>query len=312
MNSPNPFNTTVQGFDTPVEAPRTEEQAAQWQDANRSFWEHHPMRYDWKQSIAPAEFSPEFYQEIDDRFLTEVKKFMPWKKIPFDPLIDFDKLAAEDVLEIGVGCGTHAQLLATHARSFAGIDLTEYAIKCTSHRPKIIASGAKIMQMDAEKMAFPDSSFDFIWSWGVIHHSSNTQQILREMNRVLRPGGKATVMVYHRSFWHYYVLAGLFHGIIRGQLFREKSLNKVLQLNIDGAIARHYKFSEWRKEVADFFTIDRMCVYASKPELFPLPGGKLKSFAMNATPNSVTRFFGNTLRFGLFLVAQMSVEKQTA
>ncbi len=190
-------------------------------------------------------------------------------------------------------------------RSFTGIDLTDYAVKCTSQRPKIIASGAKILRMDAEKMAFPENSFDFIWSWGVIHHSSNTRQILREMNRVLRPGGRATVMVYHRSFWHYYVLAGFFHGIIRGQLFREKSLNKVLQLNIDGAIARHYKFSEWRKEAADLFKIDRMCVFASKPELFPLPGGKLKTFAMNATPNVVTRFFGNTLRFGLFLVAQI-------
>ena len=305
-----PFNTTVLGFETPVDAPKTDEQAAQWQEANRSFWEHHPMRYDWKQSIAPKAFSPEFYQEIDERFLTEVKKFMPWDKIPFDPLINFDELARQDVLEIGVGCGTHAQLLATHARSFTGIDLTDYAVKCTSQRSKIISKGGKIVRMDAEKMAFPDNSFDFIWSWGVIHHSSDTRQILREMNRVLRPGGRATVMVYHRSFWHYYVLAAFFHGIIRGQLFREKSLNKVLQMNIDGAIARHYKFSEWRNEVADLFSIQRLCVYASKPELFPLPGGRLKTFLMRATPNFVTRFFGNTLRLGLFLVAQMSVEKK--
>ena len=306
----NPFNTTVEGFQTPVDTAKTAEQATQWQEANRSFWEHHPMRYDWKQSIAPWEFSSEFYQEIDDRFLTEVKKFMPWKKIPFDPLIDFDNLTEQDVLEIGVGCGTHAQLLASYARSFTGIDLTEYAVKCTSQRPKIISKAAKILRMDAEKMAFPDNSFDFIWSWGVIHHSSDTRQILREMHRVLRPGGRATVMVYHRSLWHYYILAGFFHGIVRRQLFKEKSISRVLQLNSDGAIARHYKPSQWRHEVDDLFSIQRMRVFASKAELFPLPAGVPKTFLMRATPNIVTRFFGNTLRLGLFLVAQMSVEKK--
>ena len=68
--------------------------------------------------------------------------------------------------------------------------------------------------MDAEKMDFADASFDFIWTWGVIHHSSNTRQILSEMSRILRPGGRAVVMVYHRSFLYYYVFNGFFRGVL--------------------------------------------------------------------------------------------------
>ncbi len=302
----------VRGFDTPTDLPATAEEAVRWQSANRSVWENNPMRYDWKQDIAPAEFSAAFYHEIDERFLTEARKFMPWKKIPFDALIDFDAIGKQDVLEIGVGCGTHAQLLASHARSFTGIDLTSYAVRCTSARMQLNGLNARIQQMDAEKMEFADNSFDFIWSWGVIHHSANTRQILQEMNRVLRPGGSATIMVYYRSFWHYYILAGIFHGLVRGQLFREKSLHRVLQQNTDGAIARYYKISDWREEIGNLFSIEKLQIYGAKAELFPLPGGKVKALAMFVVPNVVSRFFTNTLRCGHFLVAKMKVVKESA
>lgn len=308
MNT-DPDTAEIKGFDSPTSAPTSAEEAARWQIANRAFWENTPMRYDWKQSIAPVEFSAEFYQEIDERFLADACKFIPWKSIPFDALIDFETLKQKDVLEIGVGCGTHAQLLATHARSFTGIDLTNYAVNCTAIRMAVNNIDAKVLQMDAEKMAFADNSFDFIWSWGVIHHSANTRQVLSEMNRVLRPGGKATVMVYHRSWWNYYVLGGLFHGILRGQLFREKSIHRVLQRTTDGALARFYTAPEWRTETAGLFYNDRIGIYGAKSELFPLPAGRVKSFAMSLTPNGLSRLFTNTLRFGNFLVAEMTVTK---
>jgi len=44
-----------------------------------------------------------------------------------------------------------------------------------------------------------------VYSNGVIHHAPQTQQILREMHRVLRPGGKAVVIVYHRGSLKYFV-----------------------------------------------------------------------------------------------------------
>jgi ubiquinone/menaquinone biosynthesis C-methylase UbiE len=54
--------------------------------------------------------------------------------------------------------------LARHAKSFTGIDLTDYAIKSTSERLKCFGLTGTILQMDAEEMSFSGSSFDFVWS----------------------------------------------------------------------------------------------------------------------------------------------------
>lgn len=223
------------GFAGPTVLPASDEQHETWQKANREFWQDQPMRYDWKQRIAAPEFSPQFHEEIDRRFFSNASEFMPWNTLPFDPLIDFDHLHDKDVLEIGVGNGSHAALLCAHAKSFTGIDLTEYAVTSTSTRLQHAGLAGKIMQMDAERMQFPDQSFDFVWSWGVIHHSSDTRQVLKEIVRVLRPGGRAVTMVYHRSAWSYYFLGTFAHGIARGGFFKQGSLHKVVQSATDGA-----------------------------------------------------------------------------
>ncbi len=168
------------------------------------------MRYDWNDEIGYKEYSKEFFDEIDKRFFLNSKDFLPFKKIPFDPLIDFENLKNKDVLEIGVGNGSHASLLAQHSKSFTGIDLTEYAVKSTSARFKEFGLPGTIKRMDAETLEFENESFDFVWSWGVIHHSSNTRKILEEINRVLKPGGEATIMVYYRSLWSYYFLTSIY------------------------------------------------------------------------------------------------------
>ena len=99
--------------------------------------------------------------------------------------------------------------------------------------------------MDAEHMAFNDNSYDYIWSWGVIHHSADTRRVLEEMHRVLRPGGKCTVMIYYRSWWHFYV-CGFLRGVFQNQFKKQRDLHQVAQGATDGAIARHYTVSEWR------------------------------------------------------------------
>ena len=65
------------------------------------------------------------------------------------------------------------------------------------------------------------------------------------MYRILRPGGPATVMVYHRSWLYAYIYAALYRGIVLAG-FRRHSLHELLQLHTDGAIARFYRCDEWR------------------------------------------------------------------
>jgi ubiquinone/menaquinone biosynthesis C-methylase UbiE len=293
------------GFDTPIALPRDNEQERLWQDANRSWWETHPMTYDWCGKINFPEFTKEFYLGLDKRFFLSAKEYMLWDKIPFDSLIDFNSLKDKDVLEIGVGSGSHAQLLAHYSKSFTGIDITDYAVTSTSRRMKCFGYKAKILRMDAEQMDFDDNAFDFIWTWGVIHHSSNTEKILAEMSRVLRPGGQAIVMVYHRSLFSYYIITGLIRGIFLGDLIRAKSIHKISQYWTDGAIARYYSIPEWKELCSKFYHIEDILVFGQKSGLIPLPAGKIKDLILQLIPNSLSRFLTNKCQMGEFLVAKL-------
>jgi ubiquinone/menaquinone biosynthesis C-methylase UbiE len=160
----------------------------------------------------------------------------------------------------------------------------------------------RIERMDAEHMSFPDASFDYIWTWGVIHHSADTSRVLREMRRVLRPGGRATVMVYHRSWFYTYVYIALLRGIVLGG-FLKYSLHELLQLNTDGAIARFYRRDEWRALVESCgLAIETERIMGQKSEVILLPAGVLKAFVTRVVPDGLTRLLTNGCRQGGFLI----------
>ena len=294
-----------ENFTSPTSLPESSGESAEWQKLNKKWWEEHPMRYDWNEKLQFEEFSKEFFEEVDKRFFDNARQFLPYKKIPFDPLINFDKLKDADVLEIGVGMGSHAALLAKHSHRFTGIDLTEYAVNSTTKRFEVFNLPGKIIRMDAEKMEFEDNSFDYIWSWGVIHHSSNTPQVLKEINRVLKPGGEAVIMVYYRNYWNYYFLPGFIRGILMGEFFKHKSLLQIYQDYNDGATARVYTISEWKNAVKDLFEINYIKIMGMKSEPFPIPAGNFKDKFLSLIPNSFSRFLTNNLRMGSFLISSL-------
>ena len=295
-------------FAAPTQIPDSPETSQEWIEANKSWWERNPMRYDWLHGeldqIPYPEFSKEFYEEIDRRFFSNANEYLPAKKIPFDGLIDFDDLRDKNVLEVGVGNGSHAQLLARHSGNFTGIDLTDYGIRSTSERMKVFGlNKANIVQMNAEDLQFESNSFDFVWSWGVIHHSANPPQILKEIHRVLKPGGTFKTMVYYRSFWSYYTF-GLLAGIGRGYFFRGHTLHESVQRITDGAIARYYSKSEWANELETAgFDVKDVRVLGMKSAILPIPGSRLKYKVLNLVPNGLSRLMSNTLRMGSFVVS---------
>lgn len=293
------------GFNGRTGLPENGVQETAWQEANRNFWERNPMQYDWKNDIVPDKFSLDYYREIDNRFLGQAAEYLPRSDKPFGYLIPYDRLAMMDCLEIGVGCGTHAALLASSSKSFTGIDLTDHAIECTRRRFECFGLEGSIKCMDAERMEFEDSSFDFIWSWGVIHHSSNTKNVLAEMWRVLRPGGRAVVMVYSRNYWNYYIVHGIGHGIFRGLFFKGYSISDIMQLQTDGALARFYARDEWCQQVMPWFKVEKIEVFGQKSDLLPIPAGKFKQAVLKMIPDGFGRFFTHHLGWGNFLVAQM-------
>jgi SAM-dependent methyltransferase len=115
------------------------------------------------------------------------------------PFARFEEAQDKDVLEIGVGMGSdHQKLAEASPRSLRGLDLTDRALEHTRQRFQAFGLNSELASGNAEKLTFADNSFDFVYSWGVIHHSPDTPQAAREILRVLRPGGVARVMIYHR------------------------------------------------------------------------------------------------------------------
>jgi len=301
------FGNKARGFVSPTQGPPTEEMRRKWQEANRNWWSSTPMRYDWRNEIPHPKYSRGYFEEIDRRFFESSQNYMPYRVLPFETEIPFEQLPNLDVLEIGVGHGSHAGQIAPRAKSFTGIDITEPAVEATRKRMELLGlKTARVMQMDAEEMTFANDSFDYIWTWGVIHHSADTKRILQQMHRVLRPSGRANVMVYHRSIWKYYVFDAVFKGILQGKIFRGETLHEINQAGTDGAIARHFRPREWRDLVSGLYKVDAFRIYGLKSDLVPLPAGRLKDTCESMLPDVVARAFTNSLGWGSFLTIHMT------
>jgi ubiquinone/menaquinone biosynthesis C-methylase UbiE len=111
----------------------------------------------------------------------------------------FEGARGLDVLEVGVGMGAdHCELARCLPRSLSGVDLTERAVEFTRKRLALYGLTSALRQADAEKLPFEDQTFDLVYSWGVLHHSPDTQKAIDEVWRVLRPGGRARIMIYNK------------------------------------------------------------------------------------------------------------------
>ena len=94
------------------------------------------------------------------------------------------------VLEIGCGRGVGVEiLLSLGAEHVTGFDLDPKMITLAQKRLEIFGDRARVFVGDAEAIDSPDASFDAVVDYGVIHHIPQWQKALREIARVLKPGG---------------------------------------------------------------------------------------------------------------------------
>ena len=85
-------------------------------------------------------------------------------------------LGGARVLEVGSGAG----LLQDVVADYTGLDISATA-RSRYHKP--------FVQADARAIPFKDGEFDMVWTVWVLEHIPNPEQALREMRRVLKPGG---------------------------------------------------------------------------------------------------------------------------
>jgi ubiquinone/menaquinone biosynthesis C-methylase UbiE len=157
--------------------------------ANKEFW-NELCGSGLAQTIGITSHDAESLRKFDDAYLSYYPYLLP--------IVRPETMRGQKVLEIGLGYGTLGQRLAAHAGFYQGLDISEGPVRMMNHRLRLAGHNGEARQGSALEMPFEDASFDQVVSIGCFHHTGDTARCVRETLRVLRPGGRAVVMLYHR------------------------------------------------------------------------------------------------------------------
>ena len=244
-------------------------------------------------------------------------------------VVNFPRWRDSDVLEVGCGLGTDAINFARRGARYTGVDLTEASVDLVRRRFELEGLDGDVRVADAELLPFAEGSFDLVYSHGVLHHTPDTQRAISEVHRVLKPGGTAMIMLYHKNSYNYRMnimilrrigvrLLGFGWGprfvrlltgedearlrelqsIYRRDRDRLLSPQEFLNQNTDGAgnpLARVYT----RREALSMFQMfqDAKCeVHFLNKRWIPLIG--------RIMPRVVERVFARTLGWHLWIIAR--------
>lgn len=246
---------------------RTSDSLNAVQAGNRAWWTDHTMSYDWNNRVQCDRLSLEWFDEIDRRFIHDARLY-GHETNSFDRIIPFAKLTDARVLEIGCGMGLHSELMARAGANITAIDISPTSVEATHRRAQIKELSIDVRQMDAVNLEFANETFDFVWSWGAIHHSSQTGRIIKEIHRVLKPGGETRVMVYNLHGMPAYVtiVTKYLLGFWRG-----RGLDECLWSSTDGFTARFYTPDLVADAFGTFFEDTRVETLGQAADAIPLP-----------------------------------------
>lgn len=184
----------------------------------------------------------------------ESLEYFHWRNAQYFGYIELMPVSGQDgkaVLDFGCGPGHDLVGFGVYSRPqrLVGLDLSAKSLSEASHRLKLHGINAELAPLmpDATDLPFPDASFDHIHSSGVLHHTPDPVRILKEMRRILRPGGTINIMVYNRdSVWmHLYVayvrtiVEGLYPGLNPEEQFKHSTDGE------DCPISKCYRPQDW-------------------------------------------------------------------
>ena len=174
---------------------------------------------------------------------------------------------------LDLGCGIGFWVTEFGMRGFSNLyaaDLTEQALALTANRLNMFGVKAELSQQNAENMTFENAKFDHANCQGVIHHIPDTEATVREIARVLKPGGSACISVYYRNSilksWKYLRLIGwplaLLGGGLKGRgrekIFTKSDIDEIVRL-YDGAenpIGKSYTHSQFVNMLGKHFIVN--------------------------------------------------------
>ncbi|MFT7644516.1 MAG: ubiquinone/menaquinone biosynthesis C-methylase UbiE [Candidatus Paceibacteria bacterium] len=285
------------------------------------WWDSNPFTYKsnlgvGKQADQIADLDLAYFDDIDRRYCKQTDGGTQTAGSPvFSKYIDYESLRGKKVLDIATGTGFSAVTFARFGADLTGIDLTNYAVEQTKRNFELHGLKGTVLKMDAQTLEFPDNSFDFVCAHGCLMHMPDTNKAVREIYRVLKPGGKVYAWMYNRG-WYYWFGIMFLRGFLLGKLITYKfSLLAMTSRYSDGLIdggnahTKFYSHTGFKKlfEQAGFYN-PKITVNHTAGEWDAWP---MRSLNLGwLVPKSVQRFLSTNFGFGLgcSIVAQKTIE----
>lgn len=188
---------------------------------------------------------------------------------------EFNNFANKKVLEIGVGHGTDLRQFGEAGAMCFGADITKKHLQLAEENFKHRKLTLHLKECDASSLDFEKEYFDCVYSFGVIHHITNIDDVIEEIGRVLKVDGVFMGAVYHKYSAYHLLSKFFFEGIIKLRLFTlgYSGLLATIEEGADGKTIKPF-VSLWSKKqmIQKFkskgFTIDKIEIQQLHPNHF--------------------------------------------
>jgi SAM-dependent methyltransferase len=189
---------------------------------NAEFWNE--LCGTWlAQATGITDTSPESLRQFDDAYFQLYPYLMDYVA-PY-------ALTGKKVLEIGLGYGTLGQRLAERGADYYGLDIATGPVMMMRHRLEQLGRPAQVREGSALAIPHDRGSFDYVYSIGCLHHTGDLRKAVAEVHRVLKPGGRAIVMLYNRNSFRQWKQVTLprWRDRLRGR-YKEKEAERIRAL----------------------------------------------------------------------------------
>jgi SAM-dependent methyltransferase len=165
-------------------------------DEGENFWSRHLPDLKWLDGAGDGQLTADGYATIrSGRYRRESH---------LETVAGFTDHRGELVVEVGCGVGLDGSRFLEGGARYVGVDRSDVAVRTARGNFNLLGLQGAVVQGDATALPIASASVDFVYSHGVLHHIADTAAAVREIERILRPGGRCLVMLYHRGF-NYYV-----------------------------------------------------------------------------------------------------------
>jgi ubiquinone/menaquinone biosynthesis C-methylase UbiE len=197
----------------------------------------------WTDNVPGLNMTTHSHSPEEKEFYIEVDAFRYRYDSYIVPLIDSFVRQGEKVLEIGCGMGTDSRYISRKGANIVSLDLSFNNVSFALKGMRLMDLKGKGVNADAERLPFKDDSFDVVYSFGVLHHTPDTQKAINEVYRVLKPGGKCVIMLYHKGYAYYALL--LMHGYKK--IFGGYTKDRLMSEYDNTPLSRLYSKNELKK-----------------------------------------------------------------